>query len=196
MDQRHRVEIEHFLMRAGFDAGSNAIAFTGLAGIVTGRSMLSFIAAVAAFRRLRRLVIKTVVRQAGLAYHTQPASQQERDDCETYLSLAKNHNGEVLFISVNLSKPTKIKVVFDNKSCYCVITMIRTQISLSESDYDAAKQEARRLGISLAELLRRSLRSTLSVDETKPWMRFAGMVETGDPQSSQGIDDVVYGQKD
>ena len=74
--------------------------------------------------------------------------------------------------------------------------MIRTQISLSESDYDAAKQEARRLGISLAELLRRSLRSTLSVDETKPWMRFAGMVETGDPQSSQRIDDVVYGHKD
>lgn len=86
--------------------------------------------------------------------------------------------------------------MLDNKSCYCVIIMIRTQISLSESDYDAAKREARRLGISLAELLRRSLRSTLSVDETKPWMRFAGMVETGDPQSSQRIDDVVYGQKD
>jgi hypothetical protein len=75
-----------------------------------------------------------------------------------------------------------------------VIIMIRTQISLSESDYGAAKQEARRLGISLAELLRRALRSTLSVDETKPWMRFAGMVKTGDPQSSQRIDDVVYGQ--
>ena len=74
--------------------------------------------------------------------------------------------------------------------------MVRTQISLTESEYTAAKQEARRLGISLAELLRRSLRTILSVDETKPWMRFAGMVETGDPRSSQRIDDVVYGQKD
>ncbi len=36
--------------------------------------------------------------------------------------------------------------------------MIRTQISLSVEEYEAAKREARRLGISLAELLRRSLR--------------------------------------
>lgn len=74
--------------------------------------------------------------------------------------------------------------------------MIRTQISLTESEYAAAKIEAQRLGISLAELLRRSLRTTLSVDETKPWMRYAGMVNTGDPESSQRIDDIVYGQKD
>jgi len=74
--------------------------------------------------------------------------------------------------------------------------MIRTQISLSEEEYDAARREARRLGISLAELLRRSLRSVLPVDETKPWMRFAGMVETEDARSSQHIDDVIYGQKD
>ena len=73
--------------------------------------------------------------------------------------------------------------------------MIRTHISLSVSEYTAAKQEAQRLGISLTELLRRSLRSTLSVNETKPWMRYAGMVATGDPKSSQGIDDLIYGQK-
>ena len=73
--------------------------------------------------------------------------------------------------------------------------MIRTQISLSEDEYDAAKREARRLGISLAELLRRSLRTLLPADETKPWMRYAGMVETGDPDSSRKIDDVVYGEK-
>ena len=74
--------------------------------------------------------------------------------------------------------------------------MIRTQISLSEEEYKAAKREARRLGVSLAELLRRALRSVLRVDESKPWMRYAGMVETGDSNSSQNIDDVVYGQKD
>ncbi len=74
--------------------------------------------------------------------------------------------------------------------------MIRTQISLSEGDYAAAKNEAQRLGISLAELLRRSIRTVLPADESRPWMRYAGMVESGDPRSSQRIDDVIYGQKD
>lgn len=81
-------------------------------------------------------------------------------------------------------------------ACYTVITVIRTQISLTEEEYEAAKAEARRLGISLAELLRRSLRSILPVDASKPWMRYAGMVESGDPESSRHIDDVVYGHKD
>ena len=74
--------------------------------------------------------------------------------------------------------------------------MIRTQISLSSRDYHSAKREAARLGISLAELLRRSLRSILPSDDSRPWMRYAGMIETGDPKASQKIDDVVYGQKD
>jgi hypothetical protein len=74
--------------------------------------------------------------------------------------------------------------------------MVRTQISLSEAEYAAAKHEAARLGISLAELLRRSLRTVLPVNDTHPWMRYAGMVETGDPKSSQNIDDVIYGRKD
>jgi hypothetical protein len=73
--------------------------------------------------------------------------------------------------------------------------MIRTQISLSEQEYQAAKREAETLGISLAELLRRSLRSMLPADASKPWMRYAGMVETGDPRSSERIDEVVYGDK-
>ncbi len=73
--------------------------------------------------------------------------------------------------------------------------MIRTQISLTKLEYDAAKREAARLGISLAELLRRSLRTLLPADESKPWMRYAGMVESGDKRSSQRVDDVVYGQK-
>ena len=74
--------------------------------------------------------------------------------------------------------------------------MIRTQISLSKEEYEAAKREAQRLGISLTELLRRSLRTVLPVDDTKPWMRYAGMVESGDPDASQCIDEVVYGHKD
>lgn len=74
--------------------------------------------------------------------------------------------------------------------------MIRTQIRLTEREYTAAKTEASRLGISLAELLRRSLRAMLPADESKPWMRYAGMVESGDSRSGQRIDEVVYGRKD
>lgn len=73
--------------------------------------------------------------------------------------------------------------------------MIRTQISLSEKEYEAAKREARRLGISLAELVRRSLRTVMPADTSRPWMRYAGMVESGDRRSSRRIDEVVYGRK-
>lgn len=73
--------------------------------------------------------------------------------------------------------------------------MAKMQISLSDAEHNAAKREAARLGISLAELLRRSLRAMIPVDEPKPWMRLAGMVDTGDPLSSQKVDEVVYGAK-
>ncbi len=74
--------------------------------------------------------------------------------------------------------------------------MVRTQISLTSEEYEAAKREARRLGISLAELLRRSLRHMLPADEQRPWMRYAGLIESGDAASSQRIDELVYGHKD
>jgi hypothetical protein len=73
--------------------------------------------------------------------------------------------------------------------------MIRTQIRLSEREYAAAKREARNLGISLAELLRRSLRTVLPVDQSKPWMRFAGMVESGNPDSSRTVDETVHDRR-
>ena len=71
--------------------------------------------------------------------------------------------------------------------------MIRTQIRLTKAEYSAAKREAERLGISLAELLRRSLRTMLPAEESRAWMRYAGMIESGDPQSSRMIDEVVHG---
>ncbi|MBA3396731.1 MAG: CopG family transcriptional regulator [Deltaproteobacteria bacterium] len=74
--------------------------------------------------------------------------------------------------------------------------MLRTQISLSAEEMRAARDEAKRLGISLAELLRRSLRTLLPSNSSRPWMRYAGMIESGDAASSQRIDDVIYGQKD
>ncbi|MGR3278149.1 CopG family transcriptional regulator [Acaryochloris marina NIES-2412] len=74
--------------------------------------------------------------------------------------------------------------------------MLRTQSSLSEEKYQAAKQEAERLGISLVELLQRSLRNVPPVDGSQPWMNYAGMVESEDTQSRQPIDDMIYSLKD
>jgi len=74
--------------------------------------------------------------------------------------------------------------------------MIRTQISLDEHDYAAAKLEAQALGISLAEFLRRATREALPPRGGGPWMMYAGLVESGNPRSSQTIDEIVYGQKD
>ena len=73
--------------------------------------------------------------------------------------------------------------------------MIRTQISLDEKEYKLAKKSAKEQGISVAEYVRRAIRLTLSSsDDPKPWMKYAVM-ESGDRDSSQTIDDVVYGSK-
>lgn len=74
--------------------------------------------------------------------------------------------------------------------------MIRTQISLDQRDYRLAKKEAASLGISVAEFVRRAIRRSLPVSGQAPWMRFAGMIETGNPRSSRSIDEIVYGEKD
>lgn len=74
--------------------------------------------------------------------------------------------------------------------------MIRTQISLEKHEYALAKKEAESLGISVAEFVRRALRDALPPRGEGPWMKFAGFVETGNPRSSQTVDEVVYGQKD
>lgn len=71
--------------------------------------------------------------------------------------------------------------------------MIGTQISLPEAEYQATKRESARLGISLADLVRRALRRMLLADTSKPWMRYPDMVEFGDPQSSASVDEAVYG---
>lgn len=74
--------------------------------------------------------------------------------------------------------------------------MIRTQVSLDKHEYSLAKQAAAALGISVAEFVRRAVRESLPARGQGPWMKFAGLVETGDPRSSRSIDDIVYGQKD
>jgi len=74
--------------------------------------------------------------------------------------------------------------------------MIRTQVSLDERDYALARRQAKKMGISVAEFVRRAIREALPVDKERPWMRYVGFVSSGDPRSSQNIDEVVYGRKD
>jgi hypothetical protein len=74
--------------------------------------------------------------------------------------------------------------------------MIRTQVSLPADDYELVKQQARSLGISAAEVIRRAVRDALPHAKGGAWMRFAGFVESGNPQSSQSLDEIVYGEKD
>jgi|HubBroStandDraft_5_1064220.scaffolds.fasta_scaffold124210_2 hypothetical protein len=74
--------------------------------------------------------------------------------------------------------------------------VIRTQISLDKDEYDLAKMQAEAIGISLAEFIRRAVREHLPVRGEGAWMKYAGFVTTGDPCSSQSIDELVYGTKD
>jgi hypothetical protein len=74
--------------------------------------------------------------------------------------------------------------------------MIRTQVSLDAREYALAKKEAEALGVSVAEFVRRAVRDKLPPSGSPPWMRYAGLVESGDPNSSQSIDDLIYGAKD
>ena len=74
--------------------------------------------------------------------------------------------------------------------------MIRTQVSLDPQEYAIAKMEAQSLGISVAEFVRRAVREALPPRGQGAWMKYAGFVETGNPRSSETIDEIVYGQKD
>ena len=74
--------------------------------------------------------------------------------------------------------------------------MIRTQISLDAREYELVKAEAKALGISVAEFVRRAIRHGLPTRNEAPWMRYAGLVESGNPRSSRSVDEVVYGSKD
>ncbi|MFV2073823.1 MAG: CopG family transcriptional regulator [Thermoanaerobaculales bacterium] len=73
--------------------------------------------------------------------------------------------------------------------------MIRTQISLDPAMYETAREEARRRGVSFAELVRRALERMLATEGgDPPWARFAGVVEGGDADASRSVDSVVYGR--
>lgn len=69
--------------------------------------------------------------------------------------------------------------------------MLRTQVSLGEQDYKLAKKKAAALGISLPEYVRRAIRGALPPSAQPSWMRYAGLAESGNPQSSQSIGEIV-----
>jgi Ribbon-helix-helix protein, copG family len=62
--------------------------------------------------------------------------------------------------------------------------MIRISFRLDKQERALAKKEARALGISVAEFVRRAIRDRLPVSNGALWMRYAGMVASGDPNSS------------
>jgi Ribbon-helix-helix protein, copG family len=72
--------------------------------------------------------------------------------------------------------------------------MIRTQVSLEKEAYEAAKAEAERTGISLAEFFRRSVAAALGEcsRRKRPWLRHAGVLNSGDSSASGTVDQVVY----
>jgi len=74
--------------------------------------------------------------------------------------------------------------------------MTRLTIRLHAEEYTLAKKEAKALGISLAEFVRGAVVDKLLVSNHAPWMRYAGTVSSGDPNSSASIDEVVDGSKD
>jgi hypothetical protein len=72
--------------------------------------------------------------------------------------------------------------------------MIRTFIRLDEHDHAAAQAAARAAGISLAEFILRAIRQALPARGNRPWMKYSGLVQTGDSRSSRSIDATVYGR--
>lgn len=73
--------------------------------------------------------------------------------------------------------------------------MARIQIRLDAKDYALARRHAEYLGISVAEFMRREIREQLPLESATPWMRYAGMVQSGDHRRDASVDEIVYGSK-
>ena len=74
--------------------------------------------------------------------------------------------------------------------------MIRISVRFDLQEHSRAQGEAEALGISVAEFVRRAVRDRLRISSDQLWMRYAGMVESGDAHFSTSIDEIVYGSKD
>jgi hypothetical protein len=60
-------------------------------------------------------------------------------------------------------------------------------VSLDKEEYQLAKKEAKARGMAV--------RDKLPANDVAPWMRYAGDVESGDPNSSLTIDEIAYWPK-
>ncbi len=74
--------------------------------------------------------------------------------------------------------------------------MTRLTIRLHAEEHALVKKEAKALGISLAEFVRRAVLDKIRFSNQAPWMRYAGMVASGDSKSTLSIDAIVYSSKD
>ena len=57
------------------------------------------------------------------------------------------------------------------------------------------KKAAKALAISVAEFVRRAVRESLPISEGPSWMRYAGIVESGDAHSISSIDEIFHGSR-
>ena len=73
--------------------------------------------------------------------------------------------------------------------------MRRVQVRFPAEEYELVRQQARSLGIPIAEVIRRAVHATLPRNENGAWMRFAGFAKSGNPKSNQSIDEIVYDAK-
>lgn len=74
--------------------------------------------------------------------------------------------------------------------------MRRTQISLSQEDYEAAKRIADRRGESLSQVIRDALRRETEAAQTAydPLGVIIGIVDSADPNASENLDETLYGR--
>ena len=65
--------------------------------------------------------------------------------------------------------------------------MVRISVRLTAEESAASREEARRLGITVQQVLVRSLRACLPLNRSAPWMRYAGLVQASSPSARAGF---------
>ena len=65
--------------------------------------------------------------------------------------------------------------------------------AIEESNGDIVDRQRRAMAELRAELA--ALPENGAVEGSPPWMRYAGLIETGDPNSSQRIDEIIDGEQ-
>jgi hypothetical protein len=69
--------------------------------------------------------------------------------------------------------------------------MVQIELHLTEAEHAAAAHEAKCCGMSIEDFARWALTAAV-VDADKPWMRYAGMVDSGKATPPDEIDRIAY----